>query len=72
MTMSWVALTTARSTAIRPIASRLAWLRPGLSRAMAPITATSRIWRSSNQPRRRSGQGIGQRSSSGAQTILRV
>lgn len=55
-----------------PMAVRLVGSWPGRSPAMAAMRATSSSCTSSNQPRRRSGQGIGQRSSSGAQAIFRV
>jgi len=70
--MSWLALTTASSTAITPISVRLAASELGRSRAMAPITITRVSCSTSNQPRRRSGHCKGQRSSNGAQNILSV
>ena len=70
--MSWLALTTASSSAIAPIVARVRGSVSGRSRPIAAITPTRVSWSSSSQPRRRSGQGIGQRSSSGAQNIFRV
>jgi hypothetical protein len=70
--MSWVALQIASTRAARPTAVSWVGSLLGRSRAMAAITATSTSCISSSQPRRRSGHGIGQRSSSGAQNSLRV
>ena len=70
--MSCVALHIASTRAAMPMALRLAGSVLGRSRAMAAITATSNSCITNNQPRRRSGQAIGQRSSSGAQKSLRV
>ncbi len=70
--MSCVALHTANTSAANPIAVRWAGSLLGRSRAIAAITTTSISCISSSQPRRRSGQGIGHRSSNGAQNSLRV
>jgi hypothetical protein len=70
--MSWLARTTASSKAIAPIAVRLAGSLLGRSNVMALITATRAICRSSSQPRRRSGQGSGQRSSAGAHGLAQL
>jgi hypothetical protein len=70
--MSWLALTTARISAITPIAVSWPVALPGFSKLSAPITATSSSWSTRRPPRRRSGQRIGQRSIAGAQNIFRV